>query len=139
MSIRLAELVAFLHAFYIEIPYWRQFDCPYTMAKPLHADPLTKGNFMPECSTMLRSHLHSSPSSRNTTSPRQRVRLWLCTLLLAFFVCLTLLAPEIAYARNAPHRRDRRPDREHRIRYPRAHLHNNEQSSGPTLHAITNP
>lgn len=56
------------------------------------------------------------------------------TLTITILLILTTLATETAYARHSPNRRDRRPDREVRVRYPNTQPQSSN-SRGPVLHS----
>jgi hypothetical protein len=58
---------------------------------------------------------------------------WLCCLILTMAILSTLSGANTAYARQGPTRRDRRPDRELHIRYPRMRPQSN--NSGSILHS----
>ena len=54
------------------------------------------------------------------------------TLTITIVLILATLVTETAYARHSPNRRDRRPDREVRVRYPNTQP---QSSRGPVLHS----
>jgi hypothetical protein len=63
----------------------------------------------------------------------QRTLLGICILFLAVATFLTFADAVTVHARQTPNRRDRRPDREVRIRYPRTQPQNSNQGNDVIL------
>lgn len=123
----------------------------FTLCKQPHVDPIadivpqprqatgfSTGQAMPNF-MLKRSHLHRHPTSPKTLSLGLCACQWLCTLMLMLSLLLAFSSEATVYARSGPTRRDRRPDREVRICYPRSQPQpSNPSNNGQSNHSQSN-
>ena len=113
----------------------------FTISIQPHVDPIAHIALQPRQATgystghamhtsMLKpSHTPSHPASSTPTRVGHCACQWLCVLVLTLSLLLAVSSEATVHARGGPTRRDRRPDREVRIRYPRSQPQSNGQSN----------
>ena len=151
LSIRFAKLIAINHIYHTSVFHTPLTLAPYPLFSAIcdnstgriqweHKRFLThwlksmvRLHIMPRQSMMQCSRPNSSCQSPTLRLTQQRLFLWLCGVGIATTLFLALGDAGAVYARNTPTRRDRRPDREVRIRYPKSQSsHSTNQATGPT-------
>lgn len=125
------------------IPFYnglRDQHCKFTICSQPHVDPIAYTVPQPRQATgfsagqAMQNSVHIRQHRHRTSSPQlrfaHRLCQWLGIAMLALSLFLAFSIEGSVHARGGPTRRDRRPDREVRISYPRSQPQSSGQSTG---------